>query len=48
MEHNRTFFTWLILLISILNLLSFAIDDIVERIKNILTIKKNEKAHSDI
>lgn len=32
-EHNRTFFTWLILLLSILNLLSFAIDEIVDRIK---------------
>ena len=33
MEHNRTLFTWFVLLISILNLLSFAIDEIVDRIK---------------
>jgi len=39
-EHQHNFFTWVTLLISILNILSFAIEEITDKIKKHIDEKK--------
>jgi len=40
MEHQRDFSAWFLLLISILNLLAFAIDEVTDKIKKHIDDKK--------
>ena len=40
MEHDRDVFTWWLLLISILNLLAFAIDEVTDKIKKHIDDKR--------